>query len=294
LNQPYFILVLAHSLHGRLRRIHVPYQAIYAVLILAVIGAFSVLGFLSSYVHMAWKVADYNRLRTEVSSLRTRYQKLEKESKQTGQQLASLQLLANEVSVAYGLKRELEGPADISSEGRLVPTIHESLEQYNFLRSASLSLHSRRATILFQPNMLPSVWPVEGRLMSYFGSREDPLSGEGAIHTGIDISAQTGTPVHVSADGIVIHAEWAGAYGRLVIVEHSGGYQTYYAHLSRIGVAVGQGVRRGELLGLTGTTGRVTGPHLHYEVRRAGTPINPKPYMRTTMAQFSHPVAFGF
>ena len=164
LNQPYFIVVLAHSLHGRLRRIHVPYQAIYAVLVLAVIGVFSVLGFVSSYVRMAWKVADYNRLRTEVSAMRSRYQKLEKESKQTGQQLASLQLLANEVSVAYGLKRELEGPSDISAEGRLVPTIHESLEQYNFLRSASLSLHSRRSNILFQPNMLPSIWPIEGRL----------------------------------------------------------------------------------------------------------------------------------
>lgn len=294
MNQPYFIVVLAHSLHGRLRRIHVPYQALYAVLILSVIGAFSVFGFVSSYVRMAWKVSDYNRLRAEVSSLRTRYQTLEKESKQTGQQLASLQLLANEVSVAYGLKRALEGPSDISAEGRLVPTLHESLEQYNFLRSASLSLHSRRSSILFQPNMLPSIWPVEGRLMSYFGRREDPLSGEGSIHTGIDISANPGTPVHVTADGIVIHAEWAGSYGQLVVVEHGGGYQTYYAHLSKIRVAVGQGVRRGETVGASGTTGRVTGPHLHYEVRRGGTAINPKNYMRNTLAQYTRPTTFGF
>jgi len=294
LNQPYFIVVLAHSLHGRLRRIHVPYQALYAVLILAAIGAFSVFGFVSSYLHMVWKVADYNRLRAEVSSLRTRYQNLEKESKQTDQQLASLQLLANEVSVAYGLKRQLEGPSDISAEGRLAPTIHETLEQYDFLRSASLSLHSRRSNLLFQPTMLPSIWPLEGRLMSYFGRREDPLSGEGAIHTGIDISAQPGTPVHVTADGIVVHAEWEGAYGRLVVVEHGGGFQTYYAHLSRIKVAVGQGVRRGDMIGLSGSTGRVTGPHLHYEVRRGGTAINPKIYMRTTLAQYSHPIDFGF
>ena len=226
MNQPYFIVVLAHSLHGRLRRIHVPYQALYAVLILATIGAVSVFGFVSSYVRMAWKVADYNKLRTEVSTLRTRYQDLEKETKQTGQQLASLQLLANEVSVAYGLKRQLEGPADISREGRLVPSVSESLEQYNFLRSSNLSLQSRRSNYLFQPTMLPSIWPIDGRLMSYFGHRPDPLSGDGAVHAGVDISADPGTPVRVTADGIVIHAEWAGNFGKLVVIDHGGGYQT--------------------------------------------------------------------
>ena len=243
---------------------------------------------------MAWKVADYNRMRAEVSALQVRYRNLEKESKQTDQQLASLQMLANEVSVAYGLKRALEGPSDISDEGRLAPSIHETLEQYNFLRSANLSLHARRSNLLFQPAMLPNVWPLEGRLMSYFGRREDPLSGEGAIHTGIDISAQSGTPVHVTADGIVVHAEWAGAYGKLIVVEHGGGIQTYYAHLSRINVAVGQGVRRGDLIGNSGTTGKTTGPHLHYEVRRGGTAVNPKTYMRTTLAQYSRQPSFRF
>lgn len=294
MNQPYFIVVLAHSLHGRLRRIHVPYQALYAVLILATIGAVSVFGFVSSYVRMAWKVADYNKLRTEVSTLRTRYQNLEKETKQTGQQLASLQLLANEVSVAYGLKRQLEGPTDISREGRLVPSVSESLEQYNFLRSSNLSLQSRRSIYLFQPTMMPSIWPIDGRLMSYFGHRSDPLSGEGAVHAGVDIAADSGTQVRVTADGIVIHAEWAGNYGKLVVIDHGGGYQTYYAHLSRINVAVGQGIRRGETLGLSGGTGRVSGPHLHYEVRRGGTPVNPHSYLRSTLAQLSPAKDFNF
>jgi murein DD-endopeptidase MepM/ murein hydrolase activator NlpD len=294
LNQPYFIVVLAHSFHGRLRRIHVPYGAIYAVLLLALLGAFSVFGFLSSYLRMAWKVADYNNLRNEFSVLRERYQVLEKESKQTDQQLASLQLLAEEVSMAYGLKRRLEGPNDIADEGRLVPTLSESLEEYNFLRASSMSLRARRSSDLLRSDMLPSIWPVDGRLMSHFGRRSDPFSGEGAIHRGVDIEGGLGEPVRVTADGIVLHAGYSGGYGKLVVVDHGSGFQTYYAHLSRIRVAQGQGIRRGELVGAVGGTGRATGTHLHYEVRRNGTPVNPYQYLRTSLAQASRRADFSF
>lgn len=285
MNQPYFILVLAHSLHGRLRRIHIPYQFVYAVLGLALLGAVSLFGLVSSYARMAWKVANYNSLRQEVEVLRARYQHLENESRQKGVQLASLQLLANEVSVAFGIKRTLEGPVDIAHEGRLVPTMKESLEEYNFLKTANLSRISRRANPLFQSQMLPSIWPVDGRLMSYFGNRTDPFSGGGAWHAGVDISAPSGTPVRATADGVVAVAEWAGAYGRLVVLDHGSGFQTYYAHLSRMDVIPGQWVRRGATIGRVGATGRVTSAHLHYEVRRGGTPINPHPYLKSVMAQ---------
>ena len=175
MNQPYFILVLAHSLHGRLRRIHVPYQFVYVVLLLAVFGGVSLFGFVSSYVRMSLKVANYNSLRQDVDTLRAKYRRLEKESKQTDQQLASLQLLANEVSVAYGIKRRLEGPTEISMEGRLVPSLSESLEEYNFLKGANLSRYSRPAQI-FQAVTLPNIWPVHGILQSHFGRRSDPFS----------------------------------------------------------------------------------------------------------------------
>jgi murein DD-endopeptidase MepM/ murein hydrolase activator NlpD len=281
LNQPYFILVLAHSLHGRLRRIHVPYQFVYVVLALAVFGGISLFGFVSSYVRMSLKVANYNSLRQDVETLRAKYRRLEKESKQTGQQLASLQILANEVSVAYGIKRQLEGPPEISGEGRLVPTVSESLEEYNFLKGANLSRYSRRSQ-LFRSVMLPNIWPVNGVLLSHFGRRTDPFSGEGAFHTGLDISAPKGTQVKVAGDGIVTHAEYSGQYGKLVIVDHGNGVQTYYAHLSQFQVVPGQSIRRGEIVGLSGSTGRATAPHLHYEVRRGGTPMNPQPYLNRT------------
>ncbi|MBI3281426.1 MAG: M23 family metallopeptidase [Acidobacteria bacterium] len=294
MNQPYFIVVLAHSLHGRLRRIQIPHHFIYTVLALAAIGGFSLFGFVSSYVRMAIKVADYNNLRDEINVLRERYQRLESESKTAGQQLASLQLLANEVSLAYGIKQKLEGPAEIAREGRLVPTMRESLDQYNFLKGANFSRYARKASQLFQTKMMPAIWPVDGRLLSHFGKRLDPFSGEGAFHTGVDISAGRGTLIKATADGIVMHAEWGGDYGRLVVIDHGGGVQTYYAHMSRIDVVAGQGIRRGEIIGLSGATGRVTSPHLHYEVRRGGTPINPYPYLRSTLAQARPSTDLGF
>ncbi len=281
MKQQYFIVVFAHSLHGRLRRVHVPQRIIYVILALAVLGAFSAFGFISSYVRMAWKVANYNSLKQEIATLRERYQKLQKVTTQKDDQLAQLQLFASEVSMAYGLKRRLEGPADISSEGTLVPSLKESLAEYDFLRNANFSSYNHRYSRPWLINVKPSIWPVDGRLGSYFGKRNDPFLGEGAFHPGVDILAPSGTPIHAAADGVVVHAAYnSGGYGRLVVIDHGNGVQTYYAHMSRIAVVAGQEIRQGELIGMVGSTGRTTAPHLHYEVRRDGTPQNAAAYLR--------------
>jgi murein DD-endopeptidase MepM/ murein hydrolase activator NlpD len=243
------------------------------------VGCFSVFGFVSSYARMTWKVANYNSLRQEVDSLRAKYQELQKVTNQKNEQLATLETFASEVSVAYGLKSKPETSTDIASGSPLAPTFRESLGQYNFLQSASISKLYRNYPKQWQTNIRPSLWPVEGRLMSAFGGRTDPFSGEGAIHTGVDLSAPQGTLVHCAADGIVVHADWSGGYGRLVIVDHGNGLQTYYGHLSRFEVVTGQEIRRGDILGRSGSSGRVTSPHLHYEVRMAGNPVNPYPYL---------------
>jgi murein DD-endopeptidase MepM/ murein hydrolase activator NlpD len=282
MKQSYFIVVLAHSLHGRLRRIHVPQRVIYVVVAFALIGCFSVFGFVSSYVRMAWKVANYNALRQEITSLRARYDRLQKVTDEKNDQLAQLQLFASEVSMAYGLKQKLEGPADISREGRLVPTIPESLAEYDQLRTANLSSYYHRYPRSWQVNIRPSIWPVDGRLQSYFGKRMDPFSGEGALHRGVDISAPSGTPIRCAGDGVVLEAGMMNGYGRVVIIDHGNGYETYYAHLSRFAVVAGQEIRQGEILGAVGSSGRATAPHLHYEVRRYGTPQNPTHYMNQT------------
>jgi murein DD-endopeptidase MepM/ murein hydrolase activator NlpD len=275
MKQPYFVVVLAHSMYGRLRRIHIPQQVVYVVLLLALLGCFSVVGFVSSYARMAWKVANYNSLRRDAESLRTRYDNLQKVYNQTNQQMAALQLFASEVSNAYGIKRKLEGPPDISGEGRLVPTFSETLEDYNFLKSANISIFQRTYPRLWQINVRPSLWPVDGRLIGAFGRRSDPFSGQQAFHPGVDISGPVGTPVRATADGVISRAEYTSGYGRLVVIDHGGGVETYYAHLSRIDVITGQETRRGEVIGAIGRSGRATGPHLHYEVHLGGNPVNP-------------------
>jgi murein DD-endopeptidase MepM/ murein hydrolase activator NlpD len=286
MKQQYFIVVVAHSLHGRLRRIQIPHQVIYAVFALALVGAVSVFGFVSSYARMAWKVANYNSLRDEIAALRQRYEKLQNTVTQKDDQLAELQLFAREVGVAFGLKEKIEGPPDISGEGRsLLPTLQQSIEEYDFLRTANLTSYNHRYRRAWHTNVTPSIWPVDGRLQGHFGRRTDPFSGEGAVHKGVDISAPTGTPVRASADGVVLYATWLGGYGRMILVDHGSGYQTLYAHLSRFAVVPGQEIRQSELVGYVGATGRVTAPHLHYEVRYNGIPRNPSRFLSQHLAR---------
>jgi murein DD-endopeptidase MepM/ murein hydrolase activator NlpD len=283
MKQEYFVVVLAHSLKGRLRRVHIPHQAVYAVLTLALLGCVSLFGFVASYARMALKVSNYNALRKDADNLRTSYQDLKKKVSETDRQLATLTTYAEEVSVAYGIKQRLAGPSDITSEGALLPTFSQGLEDYNFLRSADLmSLKHRISNRRSNEEVRPASWPVEGRVMDGYGSRLDPFSAEGSLkfHTGVDIIAPLGTPIKVTADGTVVEAgATSGGYGRLIVVNH-GGFETFYAHLSKVYVQVGQEVHHGEIIGAVGRSGRVTAAHLHYEVRQHGLAINPYTFMK--------------
>jgi murein DD-endopeptidase MepM/ murein hydrolase activator NlpD len=290
MKQHYFVVVLAHSLHGRLRRIHIPHHSLYVVLALALFGGFSLFGMVSSYLRMTWKVSNYNSLRSDFDKLRNKYQEQQREIDQKQEQLASLQMMASEVTMALGLKRKIEGTDDISDEGPLMPTYKESIENYNFLKSASFSRISHNYARAWQKNIVPSMWPLNGRILSRFGERQDPFSGEGAFHTGVDISAITGTPVHAAADGIVYTAEYDSGYGKMVVVDHGNGIRTRYAHLSAFEVVAGQEVRRGQVIALSGNTGRTTSAHLHFEVRMGGNAVNPYPYlMKSVMLQQVQP-----
>ncbi|MBP9204770.1 MAG: peptidoglycan DD-metalloendopeptidase family protein [Kofleriaceae bacterium] len=121
--------------------------------------------------------------------------------------------------------------------------------------------------------------PAVGRLSSVFGTRHDPLTGDVSRHLGQDIAAPTGAPVVAAAAGTVVRAEAAGTYGNLIVVDHGDGMTTRYAHLSEISVEVGAKVEAGVAIGKVGSTGRSTGPHLHFEVRQDGTAVDPRPYL---------------
>ena len=134
----------------------------------------------------------------------------------------------------------------------------------------------RNSEPTFGNGMLPSRLPVSAvALTSGFGMRSHPLLDVRRLHAGIDLAAPIGTPIVAPSDGMVRMASWHGGYGMFVEVDHGGGIQTRYGHMSRLNVVAGQRVHAGDLLGLVGSTGLSTGPHLHYEVRVNGQPVNP-------------------
>ena len=139
----------------------------------------------------------------------------------------------------------------------------------------------RMALYRIAAGKIPFANPVRGnfRFTSGFGYRRDPKGGGTRMHSGADFAGARGTPIHVTADGVVVEAGWHSGYGNLVVVRHAVGIETAYAHLSKIRVREGQTVSRGDRIGDMGTTGRSTGVHLHYEVRRHGVPVNPMDFI---------------
>jgi murein DD-endopeptidase MepM/ murein hydrolase activator NlpD len=133
-------------------------------------------------------------------------------------------------------------------------------------------------TLALVPYRKPVVGEVE--FTSGFGIRTDPFLGRPAMHTGLDFRAATGDPVRVTANGKVVSAAWAGGYGRMVEIDHGNGLSTRYGHLSEIDVKVGDVVKIGQVIGLVGSTGRSTGPHLHYETRIDGEAVDPQKFLR--------------
>ncbi len=136
---------------------------------------------------------------------------------------------------------------------------------------------------------VPSRMPLEGAsLTSSFGMRNHPVLGGRRQHQGIDLAAPSGTPVYATADGVVGRADWYSSYGLYISINHGASMETRYAHLSRLAVAAGDNVKKGDLIGYVGSTGRSTGPHLHYEVRVEGLAVNPIPYMVESEAQLAY------
>lgn len=178
--------------------------------------------------------------------------------------------------------RAMGGPTAAAALTSMAPGLSSPENTFALLKDLLQGLESRLQTVrsdVDKRNQLaaatPSIWPTHGWLSSSMGNRADPLTGERDFHPGLDISADKGDPVYSTADGRVTHAASAGNYGNLVIVEHGYGLETRYGHLSVFKVTHGQKVKRGDLLGLVGSTGRTTGAHLHYEVRASGRILNP-------------------
>jgi len=280
------------STPGQLRKVVVPAYLLHGIAVLAIIGSITVTVAIGAYSRMLWKVGNYNALRHDQETLKKQYQQLQSTVNDANQRLDSLQSLATEVAMTYGVLRyhpvafdESDNPVDAQD------AFDRSVEQYTFLKRnaaaiaiSSSGLHLLSPMSLADSAYTPKSWPVLGHITDSFGERLDPFSGEGTFHTGVDVATDYGAPVHATADGIITTAENHAGYGRLVVIDHGFGITSWYAHLSSFSAIPGARVKRGEVVGYTGISGRSTGPHVHYEVRMNNAPINPWRYMKSTPA----------
>jgi murein DD-endopeptidase MepM/ murein hydrolase activator NlpD len=295
LRKRFYILFVARDEAGQLRKISIPVQYLYVLLAGAAIGALCLTGIASSYTKMLREVAHFHQLRTEHAQLKDNYSRLEQVEKERDIQVASLGSLASEVSALYGLKSD---PTMVSASTEQIQAaqVNSSLDQLYALKHTALSGAASVGISLgltknsttadwIRANSAPNLWPVEGQITASFGERIDPFNGEGAFHSGVDISAVVGSPVIAPADGAVTFADFLGGYGRAIMVDHGHGITTRYGHLSNFAVTAGQYIHRGDTIGYVGSSGRSTGPHLHYEVRINDAPVNPYKYLRLTVAR---------
>ena len=232
------------------------------------------------------KVAD---LQSQLLGARTRLQANQTAVQQTQNQLAALatertQLVAAADAQKRQVAQEVTQLEEISEQTELQV---EALIRQKQAEEAARLQAARRAALLSGQEPPPLVgapgalgWPVSGRISSPFGMRTNPVSGRFLMHTGIDIAAEMGTTVLAPADGKVISAGWnSGGYGNMIILDNGGPMSTLFAHLSQIFVSADQEVKRGQAIGAVGSTGESTGPHLHFEVRIDGKPVDPMSYL---------------
>lgn len=286
----YFIVVLAHPVHGRLKRLHVPHYALHLALALLVLGGIVGVGLASSYSRMLTKVTEFNQVRAEKVALQKQLDELHERVQERDVQLASLGSLASEVSIAFGIKREEASATNAMFDQGENDAYDVSRNQFDFLQNVRLPSKGNRAMLAMLSNTTPSIWPIKGRIFSSFGNRRDPFHGRGAFHAGVDLTADKGMPVVATADGIVEEAGWStGGYGNKVEITHgSNQLTTLYAHLTEVFATPGQVVRRGEVIGRAGSTGLSTGTHLHYEVHYRGTAVNPYKFLHKQRPQIAN------
>ena len=224
----------------------------------------------------------------EATHLRVRQEneRLRVETERQRQQLQQLKGRVEAIEDASRRLAEMSGVAEGGAEaargsgGPLVLMDEAGMAAVE-ARAAQLETELRTyEAALREKSHVPSIWPVEGEITDSFGGRRNPFGGGSyEFHSGQDINAERGAAVVSAAAGTVVFAGWHGGYGQLITIDHGGGLTTRYAHLLKMEVSVGQQVGRGQLIGQVGSTGRSTGPHLHYEVRLNDESVNPRTYM---------------
>jgi murein DD-endopeptidase MepM/ murein hydrolase activator NlpD len=249
-----------------------------------------VAGVLVHYTWISVEVADLERLRAENQALLQKTRTYEENAGKLRAQVDGLQNMVNKLGMMAGLDASLPDPGLGGVGG--VPSLESTIPSADIAKSLgtmessidALTERSQKLTEFYENQKVllastPSIWPVRGYLSAGFGKRIDPFTGQPDFHPGIDISTPHGTKIHAPADGVVVSCGVKGGYGNAVVIDHGYGIVTRYAHMSAFNVRPGQRVRRGDVVGFVGNTGKSTAPHLHYEVWVKDKASNPIQYI---------------
>ena len=289
----YTLIVVPHA-SPRLRKLKLPARVLHGLAGVGVLCFFVAVALGFSYIKMAFKAADYDKLQAENTDLKIQKRNLEVATVKLGEKISNIENLFQQIKTLVDSDSQKRSKANVRAVGgsKIDYPTAELLGSPNLKDDIDL-LRDRTAEMenqltLFQKvaekkatirRSTPTIWPVKGNLTSQYGNRADPFNGEGEVHLGVDIGALFGTQVRAPADGKIIYAQRKAAYGNLIIIEHGSGLTTRLGHLSRFAVQVGQRVKKNEVVGYVGTSGRSTAPHLHYEVRVNDRAVNPRNYL---------------
>jgi murein DD-endopeptidase MepM/ murein hydrolase activator NlpD len=294
MRSPRYTILIANRRTGAVRRLTVSRRTL-------ALGLTILLG-VPSLVALGSRGADV----AEVEALRAMNETLQLENdsyrEATGElttQISALQMalseLSDEAELDAATRRAIEklpavvrsraaggSPSGAAAPATTTPPAQTPESTFGILRDLLGSLESRLETVRSRieneqalARATPATWPIIGWLTSGYGSRKDPFTGRPDFHSGLDISANRGTPIKATADGTVEAAAYQGNYGNAVLIDHGFGLSTRYGHMSGFRVRAGQKVKRGEVIGYVGATGRATSSHLHYEILLNGQAINP-------------------
>ena len=289
MSRKFYTIFILPNAQARFRKFHVSRGFLFTVAVLAVI----LLGLSVLSPHLLLRARAQGErvtlLQAENQKLRQDNARFEASLSRIGDQVAAIESAAGRIAKVVGMDnlpfaRPSGGastslPPDATERAMLEEELTALRQRTDSLDDSISEIHAAVEARLRQLASTPSIRPVDGWFSDSYGWRNDPFDGTREFHRGLDIVVPHGTPVLAAADGLVTVAGRQAGYGKVVHLSHGSGLSTRYGHLSEILVRPGQRVKQGDVVGRVGSTGRSTGPHLHYEVLRAGRHVNPRKYL---------------
>ena len=286
MNKRYSTIIFVPHARAKFRKLKVSHRLLFSIVSLVTSSLCLSTFFSVQYFTSLSQTHELSKLRSENRELQSANEQFGKSVDSLRTQLRTVEDRTRKLAIIAGITTLDEssqgGSGGLRSDDLAIP-FGDDVDKMSF-RSDRLhkDLSILEQKFVAQSRLLsstPSIAPVRGVLTDGFGGRSDPFTRQRGQHNAIDISAAPGAPVRAPADALVVKAEWANGYGNVIYLSHGYGYSTRYGHLTGFNVRPGQRVKRGDVIGTVGSTGRSTGPHLHYEVRLNNDPVNPLEYI---------------